>query len=113
MRRAGALLAGGLLFLQTGGGTGLRHGVDQIDRASRTPVPTVARPPAARPDTVWVPDRHFPATTGGTVLVPGHWERRVSDHESYVPPLAVINPDGSVRTSPAGVRPRAEERAVP
>jgi len=25
----------------------------------------------------------------------------------------VINPDGSVRTSPAGVRPRAEERAVP
>jgi hypothetical protein len=114
MQRAGALLAGGLLFLQTGGGTGLRHGVGQIDRASRAPVPTVARPPAARPDTVWVPDRHFPAPTGGTVLVPGHWERRISDHESYVPPLAVINPaDGSVRTSPAGVRPRAEERAVP
>ena len=114
MRRTGALLAGGLLFLQGGGGTGLGHSVDQINRASRAPVPTVARPPAARPDMVWVPDHYFPATTGGTVLVPGHWERLVSDHESYVPPLAVISPaDGSSRTSPAGVRPRAEERAVP
>jgi hypothetical protein len=115
MQRAGALLAGGLLFLQAGGGTGLGHAVDQINRSSTAPVRTVAPRAAARPDRVWVPDRYVAAPhTGRIVLVPGHWERPVSDHESYVPPLTVIDPaDGRSRTLPAGVRPRAEERAAP
>jgi len=115
MRRVGALLAGGLLFLQTGGGTGLGRAVDAITRSSTAPVPTVAPPRAPRPDSIWVPDRYLPAPhTGGTVLVPGHWERRVSDHESYVPPLTIMNPaDGRLQTFPAGVRPRAEERTAP
>ena len=115
MRRTGALIAGGLLFLQAGGGTGLGRAVDQITGASTAPVPTVAPRPVVRPDSVWVPDRYLPTPhTGGTVLVPGHWERRVSDHESYVPPLTTINPaDGRLQTFPAGVRPRAEERTAP
>ena len=115
MRWTGALLPGGLLFLQTGGGTGLGHAVDGITRSSTAPVPTVTPLPAPRPDSVWVPDRYLSTPhTGGTVLVPGHWERRVSDHESYVPPLTTINPaDGRLQTFPAGVRPRAEERTAP
>ena len=113
MRRAGALLAGGLLLLQGGGGTGFGAAIDQINRASRAPVPTVTRPPAARPDRVWVPDRYLPARAGGTVLVPGHWERPVSDHESYVPPLTTIDRDGRTQSYPAGVRRRAEERSGP
>jgi len=115
MRRAGALIGGGLLFLQAGGGTGLGHAVDQINGASTAPVPTVARRPVVRPDSVWVPDRYIPVPHGGSLaLVPGHWERRLSDHEVYVPPLSVINPaDGRARTFPAGVRPPAEERSGP
>ena len=115
MRRTGALIAGGLLFLQSGGGTGLGHAVDQITGASTAPMPTVAPRPVVRPDSVWVPDRYVPAPdTGSAVLVPGHWERRVSDHESYVPPLSTINPaDGRVQTFPAGVRPPPEERPGP
>ena len=69
-----------------------------------------------RPDSVWVPDRYILAPdTGSTVLVPGHWERRISDHESYAPPLSTLNPaDGTVqKTYPAGVRPPAAERSGP
>jgi hypothetical protein len=115
MRRAGALIGGGLLFLQAGGGTGLGHAVDQITRASTAPVPTVAPRLVARPERVWVPDRLVPVPEGGTTaLVPGHWERRVSDREYYVPPLSTLNPaDGRVQTYPAGVRPPAEERSGP
>ena len=115
MRRAGALLVGGLLFLQGGGGTGLGAAVDQINRASRAPVPTVAPPPVAPPDRVWVPDRYLSAPSTGTrVLVPGHWERPVSDRESYVPPLTTLDPaTGRTEPHPAGVRPRAEDRSGP
>ena len=46
--------------------------------------------------------------------MPGHWERRVSDRESYTPPLTAVNPaDGSLLIFPAGVRPPAEERREP
>ena len=116
MRRTEALIAGGLLFLQAGGGTGLGRAVDQITGASTAPVPTVAPRPVVRPDSVWVPDRYILAPdTGSTVLVPGHWERRISDHESYAPPLSTLNPaDGTVqKTYPAGVRPPAAERSGP
>ena len=116
MRRTGALIAGGLLFLQSGGGTGLGRAVDQITGASTAPVPKVAPRPVVRPDSVWVPDRYILAPdTGSVVLVPGHWERRISDHESYAPPLSTLNPaDGTVqKIYPAGVRPPAAERSGP
>jgi hypothetical protein len=78
-------------------------------------VPSVATPAVARPDSVWVPDRYIPAPdTGSAVLVPAHWERRVSDHESYVPPSSTLNPaDGRVQAYPAGVRAPAEVRSGP
>jgi hypothetical protein len=115
LRSAGALIAGGLLMLHAGSGSGTSRAVDQINAMSRAPIPTVGPRKVVRPDSVWVPDRWIPApATGGAALVPGHWERRLSEHESYVPPLTAVNPaDGSQTVYPAGVRPRAEERREP
>ncbi len=113
--RATQLIAGGLLMLQAGGGTGVSRAVDQINATSRLTVPTVGPREVARPETIWVPDRWLPAPgTGGAALVPGHWERRISDREFSTPPLTAVNPaDGSLRVFPAGVRPPAEERREP
>ena len=113
--RGVTLLAGGLLMLQAGGGTGVSRAVDQINATSRAPVPTVGPHEVVRPETIWVPDRWIPSPgTGGAALVPGHWERRVSDRESYTPPLTAVNPaDGSLLIFPAGVRPPAEARREP
>ncbi len=115
MRRAATLLVGGLLLLQAGGSTSTSRAVDQINAASRAPLPTVAPREVVRPDTVWVPDRWIPTpVTGGAALVPGHWERRISERESSVPPLTAVNPaDGSLAVFPAGVRPPAQERREP
>ena len=114
-RRAAALIVGGLLWLQAGGGTGTSRAVDQINAMSRAPVPAVGPREVARPDMAWVPDRWIPAPgTGGAALVPGHWERRISDREFYAPPLTGVNPaDGSRTVYPAGPRPPAEERREP
>jgi len=113
--RATQLIAGGLLMLQAGGGTGVSRAVDQMNATSRLTVPTVGPRDVARPETIWVPDRWIPTPgTGGAALVPGHWERRVSDRESYTPPLTAVNPaDGSLLIFPAGVRPPAEARREP
>ena len=113
--RATQLIAGGLLMLQAGGAGGVSRAVDQINAASRQAVPTVGPREVVRPTAIWVPDRWIPAPgTGGAALVPGHWERRVSDRESYTPPLTAVNPaDGSLLIFPAGVRPPAEARREP
>ncbi len=114
LRGAGVLLLGGLLLLQAGGGTVTSRALEQINAASLRPVPTAGRPPIARPDSVWVPDRWIPVPTGGVALVPGHVERRISEHEFYVPPLTSFNPaDGSRTVYPADVRPPAAERREP
>lgn len=67
-----------------------------------------------RPDTMWVPDRYVsvPGAPEG-VLVPGHWERRISEREVYAPPLVIVHPRGGSELIPAGVRPPAEERNSP
>lgn len=115
MRRSCALLAGGLLMLQAGGGATTSQIVDRINAASTRSVPAVGPPEVARPDMVWVPDRYVPIPAQpASALVPGHWERRVSDREFYAPPQAIVNPsDGSVRVFPAGLRPPPEERHGP
>jgi hypothetical protein len=47
------------------------------------------------------------------VLVPGHWERRLSDHEVFTPPLTGRTPQGDIINFPAGTRPPVEERQAP
>ena len=54
-----------------------------------------------------VPDRVVPdPAQGGTSLVPGHWDRRLSDGQYDAPPSTVCNSaSGACSTAPAGVRP--------
>ncbi len=111
--RGSALLAGALLLVLQAG-TPTSTAIDRINSMSRAPIPTVTPRETVRPDSVWVPDRWIPQPAGGQALVPGHWERRISEHESYAPPLTSVNPaDGSRTVYPAGVRPPAEERREP
>lgn len=99
-------------MLQTGGGASTSQIVGRINASTTRPVPTVGPPEVTRPDRVWVPDRYVPiGDQPATALVPGHWERRVSDRELYAPPQAIVNPvDGSIRVVPAGPQPPVEER---
>jgi hypothetical protein len=118
--RAHALLAAALLLAQAGvtprigpttpGGPAL----DQLNRSIQRPVPTLPPPTGRSPADVWVPDRYVPVPgQAGGAWVPGHWERRLSDREHYVPPLVIIMPDGGTVTVPAGVARPPEERQGP
>ena len=116
MRRGAALLAGGLLVLQGGAAqpTTPAQAARQITESSMRPLPSVPPREVPRPDTVWVPDRWVPlpgAPQG--VHVPGHWERRLSEREYWVPPLTLTAPPGVQQAWPAGVREPAEERRGP
>ncbi len=85
---------------------------DGLRGATTRPVPEVSRPPVpVTPDTSWVPDRYVQVPgVDGLVLVPGHRERALSDHEVYTPPLVGRTPDGGAINFPAGVRPPVGER---
>lgn len=93
---------------QTSKGTGPGGGgaFDRLREDTTRPVPQVP-PPAPRPprsDMIWVPDRHVPVPGEGTVYVPGHWERRISEHETYAPPLTGHTGDGRSIQLPPGPR---------
>ena len=88
---------------------------DRLNRSSTRPVPQTPAPTVAPPNSTWVPDR-FVQVPGvdGQVLVPGHWERRMSDHEVYTPPLTGRTPQGDTTIQfPAGSRPPVNERQYP
>ena len=112
--RGAALLAGGLLMLQTGGGTSTAELVGRINASATRPVPIVAPRAVTRPDMVWVPDRYVPlGDQPATALAPGHWERRISDRELYAPPQTIVSPvDGRVWLVPAGPQPAVEARPL-
>jgi len=87
---------------------------DGLDRLMTQPMPQVPAPTAPPPVDMWVPDRYVQTPQGdSSVVVPGHWERRLSDHEVYTPPFVGAAPDGNVMNFPAGVRPPANERQAP
>ena len=85
-----------------------------INAMSTRPTPSSPGHRIVRPHSVWVPDRYVaaPGAPAG-VHVPGHWERRVSDREVYVPPLVVVHPRGTPELIHGGIRPPAEERNSP
>jgi len=88
---------------------------DRLNQSSTRPVPQTPAPTVTPPNSTWVPDR-FVQVPGvdGQVLVPGHWERRMSDHEVYTPPLTGRTPQGDTTIQfPAGSRPPANERQYP
>jgi hypothetical protein len=118
--RAHTLFAAALLLAQAGAtpriGTTTPAGpaLDQLNRSINRPVPTLPAPSGQNSADVWVPDRFVPVPgQAGSALVPGHWERRLSPHENYVPPLVIIGPDGRTTTLPAGVARPPEERQSP
>jgi hypothetical protein len=88
---------------------------DRLNRSSTRPVPQTPAPTVRPPDMSWVPDRFVQVPgTDGQVLVPGHWERRLSDHEVYTPPLTGRTPQGDATIQfPAGTRPPVNERQYP
>jgi hypothetical protein len=87
--------------------------IDQLQRSVTRPLPRVDPPPVSRPDRVWVPDRYVTTPRGQQVLVPGHWERYVSPHETHVPPLVACTPAGECKLVPGGVRRAPELRQGP
>jgi hypothetical protein len=88
---------------------------DRLRQSTTRPLPQTPAPTVRPPDMSWVPDRFVQVPgTDGQVLVPGHWERRLSDHEVYTPPLTGRTPQGDTTINfPAGTRPPVNERQFP
>ena len=109
------LVAGALLAFQPAAMSSTASLVQQSNALSMRPLPTLPAPATPRSDLMWVPDRWVPtAGAPGLVQVPGHWEQRLSDRESFVPPLVISHPQsGAVEVVPAGVRTPVESRTGP
>ena len=93
------------------------RGPDAIDQARQralAPIPQapgLPRPPAEQ----WVAERRvFAPELGRQVIIPGHYERRVSDQQSIVPPLTVYDVGSGLSFAlPGGARAPAELRQGP
>ena len=87
---------------------------DHLNDATTHSMPQAPSPTIPTPESTWVPDRYVQVPgTDGPVMVPGHWERRLSDHEVFTPPLLGRTPNGDIINFPAGVRPPTGERQAP
>jgi len=77
----------------------------------RSPPLPLPAPPGER----WVPERRlYLPEAGRDVLIPGHYERRISDQQYAVPPLPAYSVGGGgTVTVPAGQRPPADLRQGP
>jgi hypothetical protein len=109
---AGGLLIGAMAVQL--GPTTTSQAVNQMNAASMRGLPSVAPRPVPREPMTWVPDRFVQLPGAGTVMVPGHWERRLDGREVHVPPLTARDPQtGATFSLPAGVHPPPEERLAP
>jgi hypothetical protein len=87
---------------------------DRLNSATTRPVPQTPAPVPTTPSDIWVPDRLVQVPgTDGQVMVPGHWERQLSDHQVYTPPLSGRATNGDIVNFPAGTQPPAHERQAP
>ena len=87
---------------------------DRLNSATTRPLPQTPAPVPPTPSDIWVPDRFVQVPgTDGQVMVPGHWERRLSDHQVYTPPLSGRATNGDIVNFPAGTQPPAHERQAP
>jgi hypothetical protein len=90
--------------------------VDPIEQARRralAPVPKVPAP--AAPTYVWVPERrYYSGELQREIVVPGHYETRITDQQYTVPPLTGYGPQGQNPVYiPGGQRPPADLRQSP
>ena len=87
---------------------------DRLNSATTRPLPQAPAPAPMTPSDTWVPDRFVQVPgTDGQVMVPGHWERRLSDHQVYTPPLSGRATNGDIVNFPAGTQPPPNERQAP
>jgi hypothetical protein len=101
-----------------GGQTGTRLGVapDPIDQSkSLSTRPTPALPAPKEPVERLVPERRvFVPELGREVVIPPHYERRLSDQQYQVPPLSGFGTRGEGPLHiPGGDRPPADLRQSP
>ena len=70
---------------------------------------------AAPPTQVWVPERRlYSPELGRELVVPGHYESRISDQQYSVPPITGYGPRGENPVLiPGGSRPPADVRQGP
>jgi len=82
------------------------------EQALRRSAPLALPPP---PSERWVPEQQrFAPELGRNVVIPGHYEERITDQQYPVPPLpATDRTTGVTVTIPGGQRPPAELRQGP
>ena len=87
--------------------------LQQVQQQSMRQSPPL--PPPAAPDQVWVSERQvFAPDLGRVVVVPGHYERRISDQLWSVPTLRVYeNTSGNQIIVPGSERPAVDVRQGP
>jgi hypothetical protein len=88
--------------------------IDQARGRALQPVPRLQAPPA--PAERWVPERRvFLPALGREVIVPGHYEQRISDEQVSVPTLPAYPAGGQGQTLqiPGGDRPPVDLRQGP
>jgi hypothetical protein len=87
--------------------------IDQARQRALTPVPRAPGIPV--PAQRWVPERRFySAELGREIVVPGHYETRITDQQYQVPPLTGYGPRGGNPVFiPGGPRPPADVRQGP
>jgi hypothetical protein len=89
---------------------------DAIDQARQRALAPVPRAPVpAAPVQRWVPERRlYSPELGREIVVPGHYETRISDQQYAVPPLTGYGPRGENPVFiPGGERPPANLRQGP
>src|SRR5687767_10287308 len=118
----GHALVGGLVAIlvlaqatpRMGSSSPSSRALDQLTNSVTRPMPAVPPPTRQHPADVTVPYLIGPVPDPSVCpLEPGHWERRLSDRQHYVPPLTVTTPDGRVHTVPGGVVPPPDQRQGP
>ena len=111
---AGVLLAQATATPRIGPTSPSSRALDQLTNSVTRPMPAAPLPSGQSPADMWVPDRIVPTPDQpGGLMVPGHWERRVSDHQNYMPPLIGTTPDGRTAPIPGGFVPPPSERQSP
>ncbi len=87
--------------------------IDGVRDRAMAPIPRAPGAPASVER--WVPERRFfSAEFGREIVVPGHYETRITDQQYAVPPITIYGPLGQRPTLiPGGPRPPADVRQGP
>lgn len=116
MKRAGVLVLLALLLpplSSVEAGDAMAAALKQVRETAMRPTPSVQAP--VRPREEWVPERRvWVPGLGVFAVVPGHWERRISETQSVAPPLTIFREaDHAPVAVPGGERPPANLRSGP